>query len=97
MLKGYMVMHDSQGNEIEEVSLLKAPFREKLIKEISVEMFNEEEPCIIYRTVCINKLGLKLLDKLNNLKIEKDNIFKVNDIIVQDIDFVDEVFYVSFR
>lgn len=63
-MKGIMIYFDEDKNEINKVSLLKLPIKEDEIIRQSTQLYNESEPCIIYRTTIINKMGIKLRDKL---------------------------------
>lgn len=96
-LKGIAVFYNQQKEEIKRISLLKAPFKEHLIKQKSIELFNESEPCIIYRTACINKLGLEMQDFLNKSKIKHENIIDISEEgIWNNIELPSDVKYVSF-
>ena len=85
-MKGILVLYDKQMNEIEKVPLIKAAFKPSIIKKKSIELFNEEEPCIIQETTCINKLGFELLDYINLLEISPEEVFsskEVNEFTLQ--------------
>lgn len=69
-MKGLMVYCDEKGSELKTISLLKLPLKEKVIIDESIRIYDEEEPCIIYRTAIINRTGLTLLPKLEKLNIE---------------------------
>lgn len=56
------------NNEMETISehnILKLPIREDVLMEISTKTYAEEEPCIIYRTVITNKLGMEISDRIS--------------------------------
>lgn len=96
-IKGILILYDSNKEEIKRISLLKAPFREDLIIEMSIKMFGEENPCVIYKTVCLNKLGMEMQDRVNKLKIQKEDIFNVNENeICKNFILESEVKYISF-
>lgn len=95
--KGILVLYDENKKETKRISLLKAPFKEDIIKKTSLEMFNEEEPCIIYKTICINKLGIDMNDNLNELGIKPDEIFDISyKGLCEKLNFPSEVKYMSF-
>lgn len=97
-IKGIMIYYNQKKEELKRISLLKAPFKEEIIKEKSLEIYNEGEPCIIYMTACINKLGLEMKDMVESSKIGKDEIFDVSEPgFYSHIEFPSDVKYISFR
>lgn len=94
-MKGIIVLYDKDKNKIKKVSLLKASYKENLIINKSIEMFNESEPCIIYKTMCINKLGVEKQEYLSKL-IDKEKFYNINDKLCEDFVFDDNVKYVKF-
>lgn len=50
----------------ETISILKLPFKRKLIIDKSIELYGEKDPCIIYSTYCNQILGKILLEEINN-------------------------------
>lgn len=84
-MKGLMVCYDDNNNKILEVNLLKLPIKEKAIIEKSIKLYNEDEPCIIYRTAIINRVGLEL-----SKKIEEENKFNTYFTLEELINFIGE-------
>lgn len=96
-VKGIIIYYNQNKEEIKRVSLLKAPFKEEVIKEKSIELYNEGEPCIIYITACTNKLGLAMADYISSSNIGKDVMFDVSEAgFYSDIEFPSDVKYISF-
>ena len=77
-MKGFMVCCDEKGNEKRTFSLLKLPIKESVIVKKSIELYKEPEPCVIYRTIIVNKMGLETLPKLEEAKVENQNL-KIED------------------
>jgi hypothetical protein len=55
--------------EIKQVSFLKLPIKESIIRERSEKDYNEPDPCIIYTATIINKMGLEFCESM------KDKVF----------------------
>lgn len=84
MKKGIVTLLDENKHEIEKISINKLPFKKEVIIRKSIEVYEEEDPCIIYSTFCSNILGDELLAKIN-LKSpgSENNIFDVDDTLYQ--------------
>ncbi len=74
-IKGQVIFLDGNKEEIKRIPINKLDYRESKIKEMSIEKFRDDDPCIIHKTYCINALSFELLDKLN--KMDKKNINKL--------------------
>lgn len=105
-MKGIIIYCDKSGNELERVSLLKLPVKKEKIKEESIRLYREEEPCIIYETTIINRIGIELLEELKEinkrLEVEdkiKNKLLTLDEVkkVTGDIfDFPEEVEMVRF-
>lgn len=97
-MKGFLVCYDKNKKEIAKISLLKLPIKEEEIVRQSVKLYKEEEPCIIYKTSIINRIGLNILSDIE--KTQKNNIIlDLNDLnmIIGDIlDLPNKTRYVKF-
>lgn len=95
MLKGIFTLYDKDKQEIGELSMLKLPFhKEELIKK-SEKDFNEPEPCIIYETLCRNKLGMELKEKIETTSAF--DFLDINDDLLKNLQFEGDVFYVKIK
>ena len=63
-LRGIFIFLNKGGEAIDTVPAIKLDFREDILIKESIAVFNDEDPCIIHRTFCRNKLGLALLSTL---------------------------------
>lgn len=63
--KGYLKIIDSDGKIIFHGMITDLPLKETYIYSKSLELFNEKEPCIIYRTHIMKKFYLELYDFLS--------------------------------
>lgn len=67
--KGNMIeIIQGNGKVVYQGVISDLPIREDYIIEKSIELFNEKEPCIIYRTHIMKKFYIKLYEALNSLK-----------------------------
>lgn len=64
-MKGIFVFLDNNKSEIKRLSVNKLPFKKETIIQKSMEIFNDDDPCIIHSTYSANYLGIDLLDYLN--------------------------------
>lgn len=61
----------SKDNDILlEVGITSLPLKENYVIRKSIELFNDEEPCIIHKTFCMKKLYLEIKDYFDNLLFE---------------------------
>ena len=97
-MKGYIICYNKDNKEIFKKSLIKLPLKEKVIIEKSKELYNEDEPCIIYRTAIINKTGLELLKKVESLgKVNvKLTLEESNELIGNILNLPDNVDHIKF-
>lgn len=97
-MRGIMVYCDENKNEIREVSLLKLPIKEEVINKESIKLYEEPEPCIIYKTTIINKTGLSLHSELKEKNIT-DKLYDIEELklLIGDIlELPNEVRFVKF-
>lgn len=98
ILKGQVEFLDKNKSVIKRTSILKLPIKDKIIIDKTIEMFNEDEPCIIYKTAAINQIGMEILKALEN-KIDYA-VFKKKDlpeIIGNIVDLNDNVEYIVLK
>jgi len=57
-----ITMQTEAGEVLYEGSFSEMPIKEDYVIAKSIELYNEEEPCIIYRTHIAKKLYLEILD-----------------------------------
>lgn len=55
-----IIFIDKKGSKNCECKLNSLPFKDEIIIEKSIELFNDREPCIIHRTYVIKKLMLEV-------------------------------------
>ncbi len=67
-MKVYIKIIDSNGKIIFHGMVSELPLKEEYIILKSLELYNEKEPCIIYRTHIMKKFYLELYDFLSNLE-----------------------------
>jgi len=100
-MKGIVTLYSNDKEVIKRMAINKLKFKEKLIVEKSIELFNDHDPCIIHSTMCINKLAFELLEELSkDSKIHLDVIYKLNEainLIVQKVDFDSDVYFLSVK
>ena len=65
-MKGIFTFLDKNKNLIEKRSILKLDYKRDVVVKKSIEMFDDEDPCIIHYTYSVNKIGLELLEKIND-------------------------------
>lgn len=65
MKKSMLKIVHNDGEVVFEGSISDLPLKEEYILLKSVELFNEKEPCIIYRTHIMKKFYLSLYDYLS--------------------------------
>lgn len=99
-MKGFMICYNNKNAEVNKISLIKMPLKESYIIQKSEELYNESEPCIIYRTAIINKTGLDLIKKIENTYPDKINIkidLKDLKILIGDIlNLSKDIKYIKF-
>lgn len=75
----YFLNENLQVQEVNPINKLK--YKEELIIKKSVEMFDDEDPCIIHRTWATNQISVELLDEINKkYKNENELLFEINEL-----------------
>ncbi|MDF2844130.1 MAG: hypothetical protein K0R00_2556 [Herbinix sp.] len=80
----------NDGSILYKGVLSELPLREEYIIAMSIELFSEKEPCIIYRTHIIRKFFLNFYETLSNLKnsdipcVQLKNYFNNIDLDLQN-------------
>ncbi len=62
-----IIFIDKKGSTNCECKLNSLPFKDEIIIEKSIELFNDREPCIIHRTYVIKKLMLEVSEYLDEV------------------------------
>lgn len=78
-MKGIIICYDVNNIETKKMSMLKLPIKEEKIIKESTKLYDEADPCIIYRTIVINRVGLNLLNKFKELDI-KDKVLSLEEL-----------------
>ena len=82
-------------------SINKLNYNKNLILKKSIECFNDNDPCIIHKTYCINYLSIDLLELLetnfNYLKNKKLLIKEIPNEIVNYLELDKEVVYIKLN
>jgi len=79
IMKGIFKFLDKNNNIINTVSILKLDFKKDKVIEKSIELFNDNDPCIINYTYSCNKIAFELLDKIKENCKQKELCFKLDD------------------
>ena len=97
-MKGFMILYNDNKKVIKEVNLLKLPIKEKEIIKQSKEIYSESEPCIIYRTAIINRIGFELISNYQEGKLSNKlySLEELKGIIGDILDLPDKVKYIKF-
>ncbi len=95
MIKGILVLYNNQKEELRKISMLKLPFSKESISKKSTLDFHEPEPCIIYETICRNKLGLELKEKVE--LTQSTGLLTIDNELFRDLEFNEEVVYAKFE
>lgn len=97
-MKGIFTFLDSDNNEIKRVGINKLSYKSEKIIDKSIEVFNDNDPCIIHSTYCINMLAMELLNQLDNVCMDvAEFYFSVSEcpeIISELVDFNEQVKFV---
>ena len=78
-MKGYLVFLNEEKKELEAKAVIKLNFKEDLVIKYSIDMFNDEDPCIIHRTYCVNKLGMEILEDIKK-ELTKEQTFTTEEL-----------------
>ncbi|EPR09417.1 hypothetical protein [Ruminiclostridium papyrosolvens] len=62
-----IVFIDKKGSTKHECKLNSLPFKDEIIIEKSIELFNDREPCIIHRSYIMKKLMLEINEYFNEV------------------------------
>jgi hypothetical protein len=99
-MKGQVIFLGKEQREIKKVPINKLKYKEDKIKTKSIQIFNDDDPCIIHKTYCINALSLELLNKLEEMGEERINRFYTEKTILEAIkdyiEFPNEAKYIKF-
>lgn len=63
--KGQIHLINRYNELIKKMPINHIPYNNELILKLSVEKFNDEDPCIIHQTYCQNMLAEILREKIN--------------------------------
>ena len=77
-IKGQIKLYNSKKELITKEKLTNMTYNKEKIIEISKEKFNDDDPCIIHETYCVNILALDLIGQIEN---NKDYEYIVNNIV----------------
>lgn len=98
-MKGFMICYDGSKKIVEKISLLKLPIKEREIVKRSKEIYGENEPCIIYKTAIINRVGFELISSYRDGELSS-KLYSLEELerVIGDIfDLSDEVKYIKFE
>lgn len=82
------------GQVVFQGKLASLPLKEEKIITKSIELFNESDPCIIYRTYAMKKIMLDIDDYMNTLLKNGKTKLDWHDVpeeIKQSIDIIEEI------
>lgn len=71
-----IIFIDKNGNEIMNVPVIEMPIHEKIIIEKSIELFNDDEPCIIHKTFAIRAIMFEICEYLNQILNSDNEVLK---------------------
>lgn len=101
-MKGQVIFLDKKQREIKRLPINKLKYKENKIKEMSIQKFNDNDPCIIHKTYCINALSFELLAKLEKMNKKDIDKFFTKETILKNInDYIEfpqdkKVKYIKF-
>lgn len=70
-------LEDSIGNEIANSNVTEIKLKEKAIRDKSIELFDDEEPCIIHKTYVMKKIYIEIVSYFENI-IKDENTKEVS-------------------
>lgn len=76
-MQGKVIFYDKNKEVIEKLPITRLPIKEEVIIQKSIEFFNEPNPCIINRCLCINKIGFELLKQLESIDENENKITNI--------------------
>lgn len=76
-------------------NILNLPLKDKYITALSIEIFDDDDPCIIHQSYVVKEMVTKLL---NLFKIQGKALLKAND-FKEEFDIVDftDIFELTFE
>lgn len=97
-MDGKLIFYDNELTKIKEYVLIKLPIKEAIINKKSEEIYAEAEPCIIYSTAIINRIGLELYNHIDQNKLNETlfDIEEINKITKSYIKIPDNAQYGKF-
>ncbi|MEN8907385.1 MAG: hypothetical protein ABF289_15620 [Clostridiales bacterium] len=86
-----IIFIDRNENEIINVPIIEIPIHEKKIIEKSIELFNDDEPCIIHKSFTIRAITYEICDYLKKFLDSNNEVLKesINEKILNLIDIQD--------
>jgi len=70
-MKVHMVIFNENHDIVFEGKMIDLPIKEAVIKQKSMELFRDPDPCIIHQSYAIQKIIMPLLDRLKKGKETK--------------------------
>lgn len=87
---------DINGNNLVNYTPLQLPIKENVIIEKSIELFDDDEPCIIHRTYVMKKLMLEIDSIVENILDKNTTHLKIDKGIIWDyIDLPPDTAYIN--
>lgn len=100
-MEGIATLTDKNGKELQSISILKLKIKSEEIVKKSMEIFHDNDPCIIHYTYCSNYIAINLLKHLNlNYKGYDSISFLVEDIpnwLKDFIVFENNIYSIRFK
>jgi hypothetical protein len=86
-----IIFIDKDENEIINVPIIEIPIHEKKIIEKSIELFNDDEPCIIHKTYTIRAITFEICDYLKEILNSNNEVLKesINEKVLNLINIQD--------
>ena len=76
---------NQDGQKIYQGKVINLPFKKQAIKDKCIELFNDDDPCIIHESYAINKFAEQLVTLFNQ---QSQTNVQLKD-IAHDLDFID--------
>jgi hypothetical protein len=82
-----VIFFDNNENEIMTVPIIEIPIYEDKVIEKSIELFNDDEPCIIHKSYSIRAITFEICDYLKEIIDNNNEVLKVsiNEKILEQI------------
>ncbi|MFU8793550.1 MAG: hypothetical protein ACNA7K_05935 [Acholeplasmataceae bacterium] len=84
-MKCMIKITDQDGHKIYQGKVINLPFKKQAIKDKCIELFNDDDPCIIHESYAINKFAEELVNLFDQQS--QDNV-ALKD-IADHLDFID--------